>query len=147
MELQQKQQQQQQHQKQPFQQHREMASAKFTMQKHYVGRKKCLSLSSTKNTLLTISFQRNDLFVYSLSPVANESGFHLLLNGTSPRHFSSPRFSPSGEDMVYLENELRSLSGPTVVPGPTGQARKLMHAKWEKLWSVTAHTYQLSSSS
>ena len=70
--------------------------------------------------------QASRIFVYRLP----EDSFHFLTK--LKRHYSSPRVSPGGSVMVFLENDLRtSTFHPAQIPGPGGKAKRLSLVPWE----------------
>ncbi len=55
--------------------------------------------------------------------------FHFLTG--LGRHHSSPRISPDGENLVFLENDLRtSTTFPVQIPGPSAKSKRLAHVRW-----------------
>ncbi len=91
--------------------------------------------------LPTDAYSRTDipnvLFAYVLEEEPN--GFRILMGGDAGeecrRHFASPRVSPGGDSIVFLERNLcssaSSAASPTIYPGPNYLSAKLSLVEWE----------------
>ncbi len=67
--------------------------------------------------------------MYSL--VTKSPTFHLLNGENNDRHFSSPRTSPSGTTLIFLENQLSSYTSfPKLSRGPNNRSRRLKRVPW-----------------
>jgi len=73
----------------------------------------------------------NHLFVYS----DKDKSFSVLNdNDGAMKHYESPRFSPDGTKMVYLERDLSSVSRRrSLVPGPHGLSMRLLCVPWTEV--------------